>query len=176
MPLAALATLDRYSLRREKSLQVGATLSSDPSEPAAMNRFRAALDLQGPDGGADLVYEVSGTPAALDLAVNAAGFSARIVIGSWYGSKRAPVDLGGRFHRGRMHLISSQVSRLAPEFTGLWTKERRFQWALRMLTEKPPLNLITHRFPISKAAEAYALLDEHPEQTIQVMLTYEDTE
>ena len=32
--------------------------------------------------------------------------------------------------------------------------------------------LITHRFSIQQAAEAYALVDQHPDQTVQVILTY----
>jgi threonine dehydrogenase-like Zn-dependent dehydrogenase len=43
-----------------------------------------------------------------------------------------------------------------------------------MLEEIRPIQLLTHRFPIAQAGKAYALLDEHPEQAIQVMLTYED--
>ena len=66
-------------------------------------------------GGADLTYELSGAPAALDQAIRITGFSGRVVIGSWYGTKRASLDLGGRFHRSRIRLISSQVSSLSPE-------------------------------------------------------------
>jgi threonine dehydrogenase-like Zn-dependent dehydrogenase len=32
--------------------------------------------------------------------------------------------------------------------------------------------LISHRLPLERAAEAYALIDRHPEQTVQVVLTY----
>jgi threonine dehydrogenase-like Zn-dependent dehydrogenase len=32
--------------------------------------------------------------------------------------------------------------------------------------------LISHRFALAQADEAYALVDSHPEQTIQVVLTY----
>ena len=174
MPLAALITVDRYPLRREKSKTWGATASLDPTEPLVAERLAELLDMQSAVDGADLVYELSGNPAALDLAVRVTGFSGRIVIGSWYGAKRSDLDLGSRFHRGRMHLVSSQVSRIAPELTGRWTKERRLQWALRMLEESRPVDLITHRFHLSQAAEAYAILHEQPEHAIQVMLTYED--
>jgi threonine dehydrogenase-like Zn-dependent dehydrogenase len=123
--------------------------------------------------GADLTYELSGNPAALDQAIAATGFSGRVVIGSWYGQKRADINLGGRFHRSRMRLISSQVSTLAPEWTGRWSKARRLQVAWRMLEQVQPAHLITHRFPLTQAAQAYALLDQHPEEAIQVLLTYE---
>ena len=32
--------------------------------------------------------------------------------------------------------------------------------------------LITHRFPFERAAEAYRLLDEHPDDALAVLLEY----
>jgi 2-desacetyl-2-hydroxyethyl bacteriochlorophyllide A dehydrogenase len=174
IPLSHLVTLDKYSLRREKSLEFGANESLDPSDPDTPTRLRDVLNVGDSDDGLDLAYELSGNPEALDTAIAATGFSGRVVIGSWYGTKKATVDLGGRFHRGRIQILSSQVSRLAPEFTGRWTKPRRLQLALRMLSEIRPSSLITHRFHISRAPEAYALLHEHPGDALQVIFTYED--
>ena len=45
-------------------------------------------------------------------------------------------------------------------------------WA--MLRQVSPSHLITHRYPIGKAAQAYELLNQHPDEAIQVLLTYED--
>jgi threonine dehydrogenase-like Zn-dependent dehydrogenase len=72
-----------------------------------------------------------------------------------------------------MRLISSQVSRIAPRWSGRWTKERRLQIAWQALARRRPHQLITHRFPITEAAAAYELIDRHPESAIQVMFTYE---
>ena len=168
LPLVSLVTLDRYPFRRETSLRLGAHASLDPTEPQALTRLHAMLQQ-----GADLTYELSGNPAALDQAVAATGFSGRVVIGSWYGQKRADINLGGRFHRSRIRLISSQVSTLAPEWSGRWSKARRLQVAWWMLEQVRPASLITHRFPLAQAAQAYAMLDQHPEEAIQVILTYE---
>lgn len=168
LPLTSLVTLDRYPLRRQTSLALGAHTSLDPAEPQTLTRLHALLQQ-----GADLTYELSGNPAVLEQAIATTGFSGRVVIGSWYGQKRAEVDLGGRFHRSRMRLISSQVSTLAPEWTGRWSKARRLQVAWWMLEQVRPAHLITHRFPLAQAAEAYAMLDQHPEEAIQVMLTYD---
>lgn len=162
-PLGRLVTLDRYSLRRERSLALGAHASLDPASPDALASLRE---------WADLAYELSGNPATLDWAVAVTGFAGRVVIGSWYGQKQAALNLGGRFHRSRIKLISSQVSTLAPEWTGRWTKTRRFQTAWNMIEQIKPAQLVTHRFPVERAAEAYALLDKHPEEAIQVMLIY----
>jgi 2-desacetyl-2-hydroxyethyl bacteriochlorophyllide A dehydrogenase len=173
-PLARLLTLDAYRLRRQCSVEFGATQSLDPTAANVIEELRKWAHVERAGDGFDLTYELSGNPAALDQAIAAAGFDGRIVIGSWYGAKRADLDLGGRFHRGRIKLISSQVSRLAPELTGLWTKSRRMKLALRMLEELKPASLITHRFSIRQAPEAYDLLDRMPEEAIQIIFTYED--
>jgi threonine dehydrogenase-like Zn-dependent dehydrogenase len=173
LPLASLVTLDRYPRRREESLVLGAQASLDPETPDALARLHSLLEEECSYIGADLTYELSGNPTALDQAIAATGFNGRVVIGSWYGQKRADLHLGGRFHRSRIRLISSQVSTLAPEWTGRWSKSRRLQVAWRMLQQVNPAHLITHRFPIAQAAQAYALLDQHPEEAIQVILTYE---
>jgi 2-desacetyl-2-hydroxyethyl bacteriochlorophyllide A dehydrogenase len=172
LPLARLVTVDRYALRRETSLTFGAHASLDAQAPDTLTRLHALLRQESSSSGTDLTYELSGNPAVLDQAIATTGFGGRVVIGSWYGRKRASVDLGGRFHRSRMRLISSQVSTLAPERTGRWTKARRLQVAWLMLQEVRPARLITHRFPITQAPQAYAILDQHPEEAIQVMLTY----
>ncbi len=166
-PLASLVTLDCYAMRRAASMQVGASASLVADAPDALEQLRLLQP-----AGADLVYEVSGSPAALDQAIAAAAYSGRVVVGSWYGKKRTTLDLGGRFHRSRIRLISSQVSSLAPELTGRWTKERRFELAWEMIRRLKPSRLITHRLPVSQAPAGYHLLDEKPEEALQVVFEY----
>jgi 2-desacetyl-2-hydroxyethyl bacteriochlorophyllide A dehydrogenase len=166
-PLGRLVTLDRYALRRQASLDLGAHASLDPFDAYIKAQLQALL----PDG-ADLCYELSGAPAALDLAIALTGFDGRVIIGSWYGQKRASLDLGGRFHRSRIRLISSQVSSLSPESSGRWSKARRFSVAWEMLRRVQPARWITNRYTIREAAQAYQLLDQHPDQAIQAVLTY----
>ncbi|HZD56793.1 MAG TPA: zinc-binding alcohol dehydrogenase [Anaerolineales bacterium] len=171
-PLAGLVTLDRYASRRELSLKLGAQASLDPDDPQVFEQVRAHLHDPGADPGADLIFELSGVPAALDQAIAVAGFSGRVVVGSWYGSKRADLDLGGHFHRARLHLVSSQVSTLAPELSGRWDKQRRFRVAWEALRQIRPARFITQRFPFGRATEAYQLLDQNPGEAIQVVLAY----
>lgn len=167
-PLDRLVTLDRYPSRRNASLALGASASLDPAVSDALARARAALA-----GEADLCLELSGQPSALDQAIALTGFAGRILVGSWYGQKRAALDLGGRFHRSRIRLFSSQVSSLAPELSGRWTRARRFELAWEMLRQVRPEQFITHRFPLAQAAQAYTLLDQAPQDAIQIVLTYE---
>jgi len=120
----------------------------------------------------DLTFELSGNPAALNDALARTAFSGRIIIGSWYGEKPAGIDLGGAFHRSRIKLISSQVSTIAPELSGRWDKARRFEVAWQTLEQIKPEKWITHRFFIDRAEDAFRLLDQNPQETIQVLITY----
>jgi 2-desacetyl-2-hydroxyethyl bacteriochlorophyllide A dehydrogenase len=169
-PQRLLVTADRYQLRRNASLAIGVSASLDPTFPdfrsVALQSLPYSLD------GFDLTLELSGNPSALDDAIALTMFSGRILIGSWYGEKRAPVDLGGKFHRSRIELISSQVSSIAPNLSGRWNKSRRFDVAWQALMRFQPQKLITHHFKLEQAAEAYQLLDQSPEIAIQVVLDY----
>ena len=93
IPLGSLITLDTVEARREASLRLGASAALNPESPGVMDEIAAAFG----GHGADLVFELSGRPEVLDTAIAVTGFGGRIVIGSWYGIKRAPIDLGAVF-------------------------------------------------------------------------------
>lgn len=160
-PLESLVTVDGYAQRNRLSSALGATHSLMSGELATLAEYNP-----------DLIIELSSSPAALSSALELAGFGTRIVVGSWYGQKTASLPLGDKFHRNRVQIISSQVSTLDGRWQNRWTKARRFDVAWQHLKSIPATQLITHRFPLSQAAQAYQLLDEHPEQTVQVVFTY----
>ena len=172
LSLASLVTMDTLSFRREWSKRLGAEVSLDPKDPHALAQALARLKGGRDYEGADLVFEVSGRPEALETAIELAGYDGRVLVGSWYGDKRASLDLGGRFHRSHVRIFSSQVSRLAPEWSGRWTKGRRFDVAWEMIRASQPQRLITHTFPFEQAAEAYRQLDQDPSAMLQVVLSY----
>jgi len=163
-PLAVLAASEPLSHRT----QAAAALAAPRQIVTGRDEVRRALEPRG----ADLIYELSGNPAALDDAIAAAGHEARVVVGSWYGEKRAHVDLGTSFHRRRLRLLSSQVSHIAAALSARWDRPRRFDAAWRALAEIDPGHLISHRVPFEDAAVAYGLLDESREQVLQVLLDY----
>ena len=173
LPVSCLVTLDKWPMRRKKSLTVGAHFTWDPTAPDLQEQLAAVCESRSGNKNADLIYELSGNPEALNQALDIAGFGSRIVIGSWYGTRKATLDLGAGFHRNRIRFISSQVSTLAPEFSGRWSKNRRLNVAWEMIRRIKPADFITHRFDILRAGEAYELLNERPEEAIQVVLTYE---
>lgn len=174
MPLAQRLALDRYPLRRELSLAWGADACLDPDDPQVLPQLRARLRRYDPQGRADVVFELSGAPPALQQAIDITGFGGRVIIGSWYGRKPVTLNLGGAFHRDRIRLISSQVSTLAPALTGRWTKARRLQVAWDWLQRLHPAELVTETLPLEQAPRAYALLDTQPQEHLQVLLRYQD--
>jgi threonine dehydrogenase-like Zn-dependent dehydrogenase len=122
--------------------------------------------------GADLVYELTGNPEVLNEALDVCGYDTRIVVGSWYGSKQAPIDLGGRFHRRHISIISSQVSTIAPSLRGRWSKDRRFHSVLQQLQTLPVDSLITHEFSLTEASRAYANLLSEEKNITQCIFQY----
>ena len=166
-PLECLVTADLFPARRAAAQSLGVSAALDPADPDFSAR---ALDYL--KTGADLTLEITGAPEALNEAIALTAFSGRIVIGSWYGQKRAPLNLGGSFHRSRIRLIASQVSTIAPELSARWDKARRYRLAWQALARLHPEQWITQRFTLDQAAQAYRLLDENPEQAIQVVFQY----
>ncbi|HEX9595431.1 MAG TPA: zinc-binding alcohol dehydrogenase [Anaerolineales bacterium] len=165
-PLQTLLTFDGYPPRRALSLQFGAQTSLDPQGPKV-----EANHVLG-SGGADLVYELTGNPATLDLALDLVGDHGRVVVGSWYGARRAAVNLGGRFHRGRIKLISSQVSHIEPSLRGRWDQARRFAAAWHWLAEIQPSRLASRTVPFEQANSAYEMLAKQPDKYLTILFTY----
>jgi 2-desacetyl-2-hydroxyethyl bacteriochlorophyllide A dehydrogenase len=120
--------------------------------------------------GPDIAIEASGNGSALQQAIDAVADEGTIVVCSWYGGKRVTLDLGGRFHRGRLKIVSSQVGGIDPSLAPRWDRARRLAHATELLGELRLSELITHRVPFARAAEAYALLDAP--DAVQVVLTY----
>jgi hypothetical protein len=53
-----------------------------------------------------------------------------------------------------------------------WTHQRRMTVARDLLPSLELASLISQRLTIERAGEAYQLVDEHPDQVVQVVLTY----
>jgi 2-desacetyl-2-hydroxyethyl bacteriochlorophyllide A dehydrogenase len=162
-PLEALVAIEPTAARGALARKMGARAVLASAEEA-----RRTLGSEG----ADLTFELSGNPAALDDAIAVTGREGRVVIGSFYGEKRAPVELGGHFHRGRLTLRSSQVSRLQPALSGRWDRARRMATAWRALRQLDAPALVSHRFPFARALEAYRLLDSGAAEALQVLFVY----
>jgi len=197
-PLDRLVGVDLYERRRQAARELGADTTLDPtdgshegdpldpgdavaSNPASDDAddrrtdpaVRRLYEGTGDPAGVDLAYELSGSPEALDQAIAATGYSGRVVVGSWYGRKRVDLDLGRRFHRSRVRVLSSQVSTIDPRLRGRWDTARRLETAWTRLSAVDADRLVSHRVPVGDAADAYRLLDERPDEALGVVLTYD---
>ncbi len=166
-----VVAVEPLDYRREIAAELGADVTVDPS------RTDAAAAVAEHTGGVDLAVEVSGRPETLETAVEATRFDGRVLVGSWYGTKRADLGFGDHFHRGRISVESSQVSTIAPELRGRWDHERRRATAwreLRRLAEDRTVAdaLVTDRVDVEDAAAAYHRLTNDTEETLQILLTY----
>jgi 2-desacetyl-2-hydroxyethyl bacteriochlorophyllide A dehydrogenase len=171
-PLQTLIGIDRLERRRALALEAGAHAVFSPEEMATGLLKSILPSPEKGKNGFDLVFELSGSPDALNQAIAAAGFAGRIVIGSWYGRKTVKLELDGRFHRSRIQLVSSQVSTVTPGLAGRWDKSRRMTLALQQLDVVKPERWITHRMTFTDAQAAYDMLAESPKEALQVILVY----
>jgi 2-desacetyl-2-hydroxyethyl bacteriochlorophyllide A dehydrogenase len=159
--ISRLTVVDPISVRQGLALRMGADEAIDPRELQAGQDF-------------DVAIEVSGNVAALDQAVSSVAFGGTVIVASWYGTKSVPLQLGGAFHRRRLRIVSSQVSTVDAALQPRWSHARRLSVARDLLPRLDLAPLISHRFPVQAAAEAYRLVDEQADETVQVIFTYLD--
>jgi 2-desacetyl-2-hydroxyethyl bacteriochlorophyllide A dehydrogenase len=157
-PLEKLIVVDPVAARRQAAIALGVDTAYAPETFA--------------EGDFDLALELSGAPVALNAALEKVGYGGRVVVGSWYGQKPVSLDLGGRFHRDRIQIVSSQVSTIAPNFSARWDKPRRFAQAWQMLGRVKPSQWISFRRPLRDAGQVYAMLDTNPQDVLQVIFEY----
>ena len=163
-----VVAVDPLPGRRAIALAAGATAAFAPdadlaAEVRRLNHGRAA----------DVAIEVSGAAPALQAAIDVVADEGTVVAVSWYGTKQVTLTLGGHFHRGRVRLLSSQVGHVNPALAPRWDRERRLDVALDLLPLLDLGCLISHRIPLADAPDAYRLVDEQPEASMQVLLTYD---
>ena len=156
-PLGSLSAVDPGESRRETSLALGIVATGDPQQLS---------------GTVDATIEASGNPAALEQAIQSTRPHGRVIVASWYGSKKSELSLNTHFHRGRIQLISSQVSTIAPALRGRWTHERRMQQALHMLGQLPHEALSARAIEFESAAEFYPTLFTGAPQDIHPYFVY----
>lgn len=121
---------------------------------------------------ADVVIEASGDPACLDGAIGHARLEGVIVVASFYGQRTAPLALGSEFHRRRLTLRASQVSRLPASRSSGWTFERRFELVCGFLHDAALDRLLEPAVPFAHAPGLYEALARAPGERLQAVFRY----
>ncbi len=163
-----VVVVDRHHDRLERAQAWGADVVINSREV-----HDVALTVRGLTGnrGADVVFDVTGNPGALHEAVRVAAPDCEVVALSWYGTSCADLVLGGEFHHNRIRIRSSQVGRVNPLLVN-WSVARRMDVVLDILKRCDVESMITARFPLENAAEAYTLVDRGEPPPLQVVFTY----
>ena len=150
--------LEPSARRRQAALALGFTEAVSPGEGGGFS--------------ADVVIEASGNPACLDPALALVRDEGVVVVASFYGQRVAPVALGADFHRRRLSLRASQVSRLPPSHGVGWSFGRRFQLVCELL-QNPALDaLLDAAVPLGEAPATYARLARAPGEALQTLFRY----
>ena len=160
--------IEPLAARRELALVRGADGAFEPDEHLLEQIFEATGGR-----GADVVIEVSGSGSALEAAIECVAVEGTVIVASWYGTRPVSLPLGGRFHRGRVRLRSSQVGRLAPELRARWDTARRMETVLDLLPRLGLGELVTHRYPFESAPGLYREMDAGGGEHLQVVFEYE---
>jgi threonine dehydrogenase-like Zn-dependent dehydrogenase len=151
----------------------------DPSRVALARAFGAAF--APPDAAPreqELIIHASGSEAGLRLALDCAGFEARILEASWFGDREPALPLGGAFHQKRLRLLSTQVGSVSPALRGRRTHGERMALALSMLDDARLDGLLGPFVPFEELpARITALLDppEGAPQPLCPIVTYRGT-
>lgn len=129
--------------------------------------------LDATDGsGVDVVYEVSGAPAALQHALGLLGIEGTICVVAYYGDRPVQLTLAPEFHFKRHRIISSQAGIVGSGLQPRWDRRRRLRMAWDLLATQPVDQLITNRFDIMDAPAAYRLLDAGPDSAFGIVFDH----
>lgn len=111
----------------------------------------------------DVVIHTSASSDGLALAIDIAGFEAKIIEASWYGDQEVVLSLGGAFHSQRLSLISSQVGSLPQTKKPRWDHNRRMTKALELLLDPELEVLISGESKFEDIATEYGGILHDPE-------------
>ncbi len=165
---ATVIGVDVLSKRLETARENGADYVINSSEEDAAEAVRKLTN----NKGTDLVIEVSGNHKALSNAIRMAGDDTVVTALGWYQGSCGDINLSEEFHHNRVILRSSQSGNSDPQVRGMWDHGRKVKTCIQLLSKLKIDNLITHRIPFEKVAEAYEMIDKKPNELIQVVLTY----
>lgn len=128
--------------------------------------------------GADVCIEIAGSAVALNEAIRAVAYNSRVVVSGFIQGGANALFLGEEFHHNRVQLICSQISNVDPALSHRWDRLRMIHTFMDLQNKKVinMLPVITHKIPFEQAAEAYRLLDETPDQVMQVVLDFNNGE
>jgi 2-desacetyl-2-hydroxyethyl bacteriochlorophyllide A dehydrogenase len=165
---AQVIAVDTLPARLDLAAKLGADVILHATEDTVAERVRDLTEGRG----ADVVVEVSGRYEALHEAIRTAAYNSRVVAAGFYQGPGAGLVLGEELHHNRIQVVSSQISGVSAANQHRWDRDRLARTAIEFaVTGRLDVqSLISHRLRFDAAADGFRLLDEHPEQALQVVL------
>jgi 2-desacetyl-2-hydroxyethyl bacteriochlorophyllide A dehydrogenase len=170
---ASVIGVDRYPLRTAAAEALGITAVVAEADGDVAATVRDRIDA----AGADAAIEASGSYTGLHEAIRCLRTGGRVATVASYHGAQAGLRLGEEYHRNRITMISSMTVNGCPQRGHpAWTLDRLDTTARWLITDGVVRTdgLITHRVPFDRAADAYRLITDTPQDTIKVVLTYDD--
>jgi len=164
-----LVLVEPRGWRRVLAARIGADAVVAPEDAAA------AIEEHTAGLGADVYFEASGAPPALQAAIAGTGQDGTVVVVSNYGGRQVALQLAPEFHYRRLRLVSTLGGFVNPALTYRWDRTRRAAVAMERMARSGVGRLVTHRFPLPEAPAAYRLLDTGADGVLGVLLTYDAT-
>jgi 2-desacetyl-2-hydroxyethyl bacteriochlorophyllide A dehydrogenase len=164
--------VDGIASRRDLAKRLGAHEVIDASAGGVAERIRELTDGRG----ADVCLEVTGNYGALHEAIRAVAYSSRVVAAGFMQGEGAGLRLGEEFHHNRVAVIASQISGVAPGLQHRWDRYRLASTAVALAVEGrlDVTSLISHTVPVAEVGAAFRMLDERPQEALQVVLSFEE--
>jgi threonine dehydrogenase-like Zn-dependent dehydrogenase len=165
-----VVAVDRIPTRLELSRTFGADRVVDFSAESPAEVVKAMTDGRG----ADVSIEISGSAAALHEAIRSTAYNSRVVASGFFQGAAQALSLGEEFHHNRVEIVCSQISGVNRSLDHRWNDARLQQTFMALAAqhrvEVEPM--ISHVIPVREAPDAFALLDERPDETVQVVLDF----
>jgi threonine dehydrogenase-like Zn-dependent dehydrogenase len=169
---ARVIGVDGIAGRRELAQQLGAHHVLDAGQGSVAEAVRSLTGGRG----ADVCLEVTGNYRALHEAIRTVAYSSRVVAAGFMQGEGAGLRLGEEFHHNRVSVIASQISGVAPVLQHRWNQYRLQSTAMGLAGDGrlDVTSLISHTVPVSQAGDAFRMLDEQPQDALQVVLSFEE--
>jgi threonine dehydrogenase-like Zn-dependent dehydrogenase len=170
---ARVVAVDGIDARRELATDLGAGVVLDAMPGDGVSPAERIRELTG-GRGADVAIEITGNYRALHEAARSVAYGSRVVVSGFFPGEGAGLRLGEEFHHNRVQFVSSQIAGPPPALQHRWDRFRLWSTAIDLAASGrvSVLPLVSRTVPFAEAADAYRLLDERPQEALQVVLDF----
>jgi len=160
--------------RRREATNDHADVTVDPAREDAGEVLKESF-AAGEEAGVDAAIETSGAYAGLHDAVRSTAFGGVVASCGYYADDSDGLRLEGEWHRNRLDVRTVRPPSEPLRDSPRWDLDRLSETAFSLLStgRLPAEGLVDPVVPIRRADEGMCLIDERPEESIKLGVTYE---